>query len=176
MTENIEFFYHIIHTPFGYVAVIYRERPFKIVKIRLPRPRKKELVADIKKESGGKPKRHPTAVAISESMNSYFNGKTGPNFWPPWKWLDMGGITELQKAVLVATATIPYGEVKTYKQIAEAIKKPRAYRFVGTALARNPFPILIPCHRVIRSDLTFGQFGGGAELKRKLIDLEDRNL
>jgi methylated-DNA-[protein]-cysteine S-methyltransferase len=88
----------------------------------------------------------------------------------------MEGITELQKAVLVATATIPYGELKTYKQIAEAIKNPRAYRFVGTALAKNPFPILIPCHRVIRSDLTFGQFGGGAELKRKLIDLEDRNL
>jgi hypothetical protein len=60
MAENIEFFYHIFNTPLGYVAVIYREKPFKIVNIRLPNPRKKELVAHIKKEYGGKPKRHST--------------------------------------------------------------------------------------------------------------------
>ncbi|UCD31652.1 MAG: methylated-DNA--[protein]-cysteine S-methyltransferase [Desulfobacterales bacterium] len=69
---------------------------------------------------------------------------------------------------------IPYGQLKSYKEIAAAIQRPRAYRFVGSTLAINPYPILIPCHRVIRSDSSFGRFGGGAELKRKLIEMEAR--
>ena len=58
----------------------------------------------------------------------------------------------------------PFALIKTFL--------PRAYRFVVTTLANNPFPILIPCHRVIRSDSSFGQFGGGTDLKRKMIELE----
>jgi len=84
----------------------------------------------------------------------------------------MAGLTPLQQLVLRATTDIPYGSVRSYKQIAEAIHRPRAYRFVGSTLAKNPFPILIPCHRVIRSDSSLGQFGGGTDLKRELIDLE----
>ena len=56
--------------------------------------------------------------------------------------------------------------------VTTAVGRTRAYRFVGTTLANNPFPILIPCHRVIRSDGSFGRFGGGSDLKRKLIELE----
>ncbi len=52
------------------------------------------------------------------------------------------------------------------------IDHPGAYRFVGTALSKNPFPIIVPCHRVIRSDGGYGQFGGGTDLKKKLIELE----
>ena len=84
----------------------------------------------------------------------------------------MAGLTLLQKLVLRATTDIPYGSVRSYKQIAEAIHRPRAYRFVGSTLAKNPFPILIQCHRVIRSDSSLGQFGGGTDLKRKLIEIE----
>ena len=84
----------------------------------------------------------------------------------------MGGLTRLQQSVLAATADIPYGELRSYKEVAEAVHCPRAYRFVGTTLAKNTFPIVIPCHRVIRSDGSFGQFGGGTDLKRKMIELE----
>lgn len=84
----------------------------------------------------------------------------------------MGGLTRLQQSVLAATASIPCGELRSYKDIAEAIDRPRAYRFVGTTLGENPFPIVIPCHRVIRSDGSYGQFGGGTDLKRKMIELE----
>jgi len=62
--------------------------------------------------------------------------------------------------------------LRSYRDIAVAVGRPRAYRFVGTTLANNPFPILIPCHRVIRSDGSFGLFGGGSDMKRKLIELE----
>jgi methylated-DNA-[protein]-cysteine S-methyltransferase len=60
----------------------------------------------------------------------------------------------------------------SYKTIAAAVDRPKAYRFVGTTLAINPFPILIPCHRVIRSDGAIGEYGGGSALKKWLIDLE----
>jgi len=66
---------------------------------------------------------------------------------------------------------IPRGEVKTYKEVAEAMES-RAWRAVGSAMARNPFPLVIPCHRVVRSDLNLGNYGGGVEMKRELLKKE----
>ena len=86
--------------------------------------------------------------------------------------MDMSGLTRLQKSVLAATAKTPYGTVRSYRAIAGTIDRPRAYRFIGTTLAKNRFPILIPCHRIIKSDGSIGQFRGGADLKRKLIQRE----
>ncbi len=73
--------------------------------------------------------------------------------------------------VLREVAKIPYGEVKTYKQIAEALNT-KAYRAVGTAIGRNPLPIIIPCHRVVRSDLQVGGFFGGTEMKKEILENE----
>ena len=162
--------YHLIFTThFGHAAVIFRQKPFALIKTFLPLANKKDLVKDIVAEGWGHPGLHDKAVMVKESLIDYFKGKP---IQPPWEWMDIGGFTKLQKSVLIATADIPYGELRSYKQIAQAINRPRAYRFVGTTLANNPFPILIPCHRVIRSDSSFGQFGGGTELKRKMIELE----
>jgi len=66
---------------------------------------------------------------------------------------------------------IPRGEVKTYKEVAESMES-RAWRAVGSAMAKNPFPLVIPCHRVVRSDLNLGNFGGGVEMKRELLEKE----
>jgi len=73
--------------------------------------------------------------------------------------------------VLQEVAKIPYGKVKTYKQIAEALDT-KAYRAVGTAIGRNPLPIIIPCHRVVRSDLHVGGFFGGTEMKKEILENE----
>ena len=73
--------------------------------------------------------------------------------------------------VLQEVAKIPYGEVKTYKQISEALDT-KAYRAVGTAIGRNPLPIIIPCHRVIRSDSQVGGFFGGTEMKKEILENE----
>jgi methylated-DNA-[protein]-cysteine S-methyltransferase len=77
-------------------------------------------------------------------------------------------------AVLREAAQIPRGETRTYKQIAEALGHPRAYRAVGTALRKNPFPLRIPCHRVVRSDGTIGNYSGkgGKGAKRLLLEKE----
>jgi methylated-DNA-[protein]-cysteine S-methyltransferase len=73
---------------------------------------------------------------------------------------------------LRANYAIPRGSVSTYKLIAEHLENPRGARAVGTAMATNPFPIIIPCHRLIRSDGTLGGYGGGLEMKQKLLEME----
>jgi len=78
----------------------------------------------------------------------------------------------LQGRVLRETARIPRGKVMSYGALAEAIHAPRAARAVGTALARNPFPLIIPCHRVVKADGFIGRFGGGREMKKALLRLE----
>jgi methylated-DNA-[protein]-cysteine S-methyltransferase len=86
--------------------------------------------------------------------------------------LDLDRLSPFQRQVLSAVQDIPRGRVKTYGQIAAAIGRPGAARAVGRALAANPFPIVIPCHRVIRCDGELGGFTGGVSLKHRLLDLE----
>jgi methylated-DNA-[protein]-cysteine S-methyltransferase len=80
--------------------------------------------------------------------------------------------TRFQLAVLAALQTIPYGETRSYRDIAEQIGRPQAVRAVGAANGRNPLPIVIPCHRVIGADGSLTGFGGGLEAKRLLLQLE----
>jgi O-6-methylguanine DNA methyltransferase len=74
--------------------------------------------------------------------------------------------------VLTALSRVPYGRVISYSDLAARAGFPGAARAVGTVMAKNPLPLLIPCHRVIKADGSTGQFGGGVDLKKKLLDLE----
>ena len=86
---------------------------------------------------------------------------------------DMKGVAPFQRLVLEKTSQIPRGEVRTYSWVAKEIGHPKAVRAVGTALATNPMPILIPCHRVVRSDWVIGNYGaGGPVAKRRILDAE----
>lgn len=80
--------------------------------------------------------------------------------------------TPFRRRVLQALAQIPYGQTIAYAQLAEAAGNPRAVRAVASACASNPLPILYPCHRVIRSDGSFGEYRGGRELKAALLAME----
>jgi methylated-DNA-[protein]-cysteine S-methyltransferase len=82
--------------------------------------------------------------------------------------------TTLQIKVWKYLKTIPRGQIRTYKQVAIAIKKPKAIRAVANAVGKNPYPIVIPCHRVIRSDGKLGGYSGpgGLKLKKKLLKKE----
>ncbi len=82
--------------------------------------------------------------------------------------------TPFQLMVWEELLKIPYGETRSYRELAEAIGKPKAARAVGNALNANPVAIIIPCHRVIASGGKLGGFGGGTELKRQLLELEKR--
>ena len=86
--------------------------------------------------------------------------------------IDFDHCFEVQKKVLLAEYKIPRGCVSTYKRIANKIGIPNGARVVGNALARNPFPIVIPCHRAIKSNGELGGFQGGIEMKRILLEME----
>lgn len=85
--------------------------------------------------------------------------------------LDLGG-TDFQKSVWKALLEIPYGQTSSYKQIANLIGNRKAVRAVGTACGNNPFLIIIPCHRIVKSDGSLGGFAYGSEIKKKLLKLE----
>ena len=85
--------------------------------------------------------------------------------------LDLRG-TEFQLACWRALVAIPYGETRTYADIARAVGRPQGFRAVGMANNRNPVAIVVPCHRVIASDGTLCGYGGGLDVKRKLLELE----
>ncbi|MCO6003892.1 methylated-DNA--[protein]-cysteine S-methyltransferase [Actinoallomurus purpureus] len=90
--------------------------------------------------------------------------------------LDLRGLRPFEEAVLRAAAAIPRGEMRPYAWIAERIGRPKAVRAVGTALGHNPVPLLIPCHRVIRSDGRIGQYVFGERAKERLLRMEEVNL
>ncbi|PVV84097.1 hypothetical protein DD509_05190 [Dehalogenimonas alkenigignens] len=88
--------------------------------------------------------------------------------------LDLTGATEFQQQVYRAACGIPFGETKSYGELAAAIGKPGAARAVGQALGANPLPILIPCHRVVAADGGLGGFSGGVETKQQLLEMEKK--
>ncbi len=84
--------------------------------------------------------------------------------------------TEFQKKVWESLCRIPYGETRTYKQVAEDVGSPKACRAVGLANNRNPVTIVIPCHRVIGSDGSLTGYAGGIEMKQALLEIEQKDL
>ncbi len=86
--------------------------------------------------------------------------------------LDMAEATSFRQRVWQVTRTIPYGDVKSYLWVANKLGLPKGARAVGQALGKNPFPIVVPCHRVIASDGGLGGFSGGLKIKQFLLDLE----
>ncbi len=105
--------------------------------------------------------------AVTKQLTAYFNGEL-KRFDIK---MDLKG-TEFQKKVWQALAKIPYGETISYGELAEKIGNPRASRAVGMATGKNPVPIIIPCHRVIGKDGSLTGFGGGLDVKQRLLDIE----
>lgn len=116
----------------------------------------------------GMPRKPSTLTnKAATQIQEYFAGKRREFDLP----LDPKG-TDFQLTVWKALQTVPYGETRTYAQIAEAIGKPHAYRAVGMANNKNPIPILIPCHRVIGANNALVGYAAGVKIKRYLLGLE----
>ena len=108
---------------------------------------------------------------VIRQLQAYFRGEL-EEFDVP---LAMEG-TEFQIRVWNALRTIPYGETISYAQLARRIGNPKAVRAVGLANGSNPLPIIVPCHRVIGSDGSLTGFGGGLSTKKKLLELENKQM
>jgi O-6-methylguanine DNA methyltransferase len=110
---------------------------------------------------------HPLLDEAAHQLEQYFGGKRREFELP----LDLRG-TEFQMKVWRALTKIPFGQTRSYKEIAEAVGSPKAVRAVGGANNRNPISIIVPCHRVIGSDGALVGYGGGLDIKTSLLKLE----
>lgn len=163
--------YTFVQSQFGEIGIVWEseERNAKIIHVFLPKPgkRMKQFIEKV----------YPDIILgrvsiidkIYTRFKQYFKGEP---IGFPLDNIALEQLYDFQKKVLLLERQIPYGQVSTYGRLAHKLGHPGAARAVGTALARNPFPIIIPCHRTIRSDGSLGGFGGGLKLKRQLLELE----
>ncbi|MDW8102839.1 MAG: methylated-DNA--[protein]-cysteine S-methyltransferase [Anaerolineae bacterium] len=164
MGEIIRFTW--LETAWGWMATAFSD--LGLVSITLPCPSKEKAIGEI---LALWPEASPVEDALQElkgCLTRYFKGER-VNFNFP---LDLRTGTAFQKKVWEEVRSIPWGQTRTYGEVAARVGKPGAARAVGQALARNPLPIIIPCHRVIGASGNLTGFSGGIELKKKLLALE----
>ena len=169
----IDVAYATVDSPFGELLVARTDRG--VVRVALPtergrqRPREEvleELAAIVSPRVLESPERLDEE---RRELEQYFEGNRR-EFEVPVDWaLYPAGF---RGRALHAVARIPYGRTKTYTEVAKEAGNPRAFRAAGTACGRNPVPLIVPCHRVVQSGGGIGNYGGGPEMKRALLDLE----
>jgi methylated-DNA-[protein]-cysteine S-methyltransferase len=156
----------IVSTKFGWMGLGGSE--VGLVFLTLPKSSRKAALSEIKEFAGDAVEDTSVFGELSYRLQGYFDGEkvSFPDS------LDLSGATDFHRAVWNATRSISYGETRTYAWVAQQIGRPQAFRAVGGALARNPFPIIVPCHRVLASNGNLGGFSGGLMLKKRLLKLE----
>ena len=163
--------YTIVPSPFGTLGIVWREtaQGCKVCRLLLPGERMPAKEVMRKTNVDIRPQSNPMIEVLTEQLQSFLKGDA-VDF--RLSLIDLGQCSEFQRKVLLAEHEIPRGWVSTYGRIARSLGMPGAARAVGTALSRNPFPIIIPCHRAIRSNGELGGFRGGVKMKRALLELE----
>ncbi len=111
---------------------------------------------------------HLVAIKVMQELDEYFSGKRQVFGIE----MDLSHGTHFQQQVWQALCQIPYGETISYKELAQNIGKPAAFRACANANGKNPISLIVPCHRVIASDGGLGGYTGGVEIKKKLLQLE----
>ena len=160
-----------VDTPLGRLLIAVTPRG--LARVAFEFERREEVVERL--SAGLSPRIMRSARATDawrRELDEYFAGSRATFDLPIDRRL-IGGIA---RDVLAATARVPFGRTSTYGVIAERIGRPRAARAVGTALGSNPIPIVIPCHRVLRSGGALGGYAGGLERKQRLLELEAGRL
>lgn len=163
--------YHLLSSSLGDVGIVWQgegKTPF-VIGIVLPLPGIPTSEKISTEYPGAAPRSHTNLTKTFKEVGRFLEG-IQVEFSLRSAALDR--LRGFQERVLRETARIPRGKVMSYGALAEAIHAPRAARAVGTALARNPFPLIIPCHRVVKADGFIGRFGGGREMKKVLLRLE----
>jgi methylated-DNA-[protein]-cysteine S-methyltransferase len=164
-------FYCLRPTPLAAVAVlwvVYRGQP-QIARTIIYSPQI-PMDAAVKTDlRNSQPAGCPEIDQIADQMQAFLEG-AAIHF--PLDSILLHRCSDFQQQVLRAEHGIPRGKVSTYQLLARFIGQPAAVRAVGTALATNPFPIIIPCHRAVRADRTLGGYQGGLQMKRALLEAE----
>lgn len=159
--------YNVLSTRWGFVAAVWSERG--LWELTFPRRSAAEALGDLTTSDVEEATVGAMADELAKELKLYYSGYR-VDFGVPVDWR---GYTPFQTAVLKYTAGIPYGEVTTYGQLAAAVGSPQAARAVGGALHINRTPVVVPCHRVVGAGGSLTGFGGGLDLKKALLLLEE---
>jgi methylated-DNA-[protein]-cysteine S-methyltransferase len=160
----------IIETALGWVGLALS--PAGLRAVTLPRRDRDAALREVLALGAREEARADELGDLPERLRRYARGE--PVAFPDA--LDLPTATPFQRAVWQATREIPHGQTRSYGWLATKAGKPRAARAVGQALAANPWPIIVPCHRVISSDGRLGGYGGGLDMKERLLRLEGAAL
>ena len=158
----MSFAYKIIDSPVGKLKLVASDKGLAGVLWQ------RENTRPVPLSEAVEDKQHPVLVETERQLGEYFAGKRKTFSIA----LDLRG-TQFQKDVWEALLAIPFGETRSYGELAKRLGNPRATRAVGAANGRNPISIIVPCHRVIGSSGKLTGFGGGLETKAHLLSLED---
>jgi len=157
--------YFPLDTPLGRLYVAHNERGLSAV---LYAPSPEDFEAAFQAELGRAVAPRPASPRLVSTLREWLRGDRHHKLR-----FDLRGLGPFQQAVLFKALEIPYGQIRPYSWIAREIGRPQAVRAVGTALAHNPIPLFIPCHRVVRSDGHLGQYSLiGPEAKRQVLQAE----
>ncbi|MFX1489170.1 MAG: methylated-DNA--[protein]-cysteine S-methyltransferase [Promethearchaeota archaeon] len=166
-----DLFYATFSSQFDTFTILWKDfaARLKIQRIFLSAPGFKSEEKALESFKGIKIGSSSSIESLSKKIKQFLNGE---KIRFDLELVDFSRCFEIQKKVLVAEYGIPRGWVSTYKRIAEYIGILKGARVVGNALARNPFPIIIPCHRAIKTNGELGGFQGGINMKRRLLEME----
>ena len=162
-------FYSLFDTAFGTCGMVFRSvEDGRVVQILLPRS-ENEVLTQVQNLHPDVTQAHsPKVQSLIKDIVRFLNGEQVNLSMDP---LDTSVCYPFQLRVLMTERTIPRGKTASYGWVAQQINT-NGVRAVGRALARNPFPLVVPCHRAVRSDRTLGGFQGGLEMKRALLQME----
>ncbi len=171
---SMQYYYMILEkTPVGRVLMIGSENGIASISLSIKKRDIPNRLLLYRLISGVEPQNEEGSIggAVNQ-LKEYFSGKrTDLNFK-----LDFSAATEFRRKVFGALVNVKAGQTISYGELARAAGSPNASRAVGSAMAENPLPLAVPCHRVVRSDGRLGGFRGGLDMKRKLLRLEGVNI
>jgi methylated-DNA-[protein]-cysteine S-methyltransferase len=163
--------YAIVDSPFG--SLLVATTPRGLVKISLPSYDPEETLGELAARISPRVLEAPARLdEARRQLDLYFEGRL-QKFDLPLDWQLSKGF---RRRALRAVDRIPYGKTRSYTQVAAGAGNERAVRAAGTACGSNPIPIVVPCHRVLRSSGGLGGYGGGLPMKEALLELERAGL
>ncbi|MGR3295469.1 MAG: methylated-DNA--[protein]-cysteine S-methyltransferase [Candidatus Bathyanammoxibius sp.] len=158
----------VFQTDLGWIAIAVSAKG--LTAVTLPQSSPERAVEQLGETAASAERADGRFEDLADRFRDYYRG--GRQTFPDDVDLSRG--TPFQQAVWLTARSIPYGETRSYGWIASAIGRPRAARAVGQAMGSNPLAIVVPCHRVVAGDGGLGGFGGGLEMKRRLLEIEGR--
>ena len=183
-------FYSNLNSPLGNISFTWlREPTSKIISIDLPKHNtesfnpesdnyikkfSKKVLSEknIRFEFIAEEKKYPSFVQLLlKEIHNYFYGTKQIKY--SLEYFSFENVTDFSNKVLKILYTVPIGKLISYKELAEKADSPKAFRAIGSIMNKNPYPLVIPCHRVIKNDKTIGGFAPGTEMKKKLLEHEN---